>query len=193
LTHETTCASEMLEKTTCKNFCQKRPPTSGGTPGQATRGTCRLGQCRQAPAAVAIGGTLAQVRRGSTMLPPPLAAGDVAAPCRHHHWRQVMWQHLAATLACDIHFIHCMTSPCRQRGWRQGPPGRPKTTCRQRRQGLAGTGPGGTCRVFFDKNFRRWSFLAFHSRRWSHVSKIRTSRHGSIYTALVIVPGLGHT
>jgi hypothetical protein len=24
----------------------------------------------------------------------------------------------------------------------------------------------------FDKKFRRWSFLAFHSRRWSHVSKI---------------------
>jgi hypothetical protein len=59
ITHETTCASEMLEKTTYKKFCQKRPPTSGGTPGQATRGTCRLGQCRQAPAAVAIGGTLA--------------------------------------------------------------------------------------------------------------------------------------
>jgi hypothetical protein len=55
LTHETTCASEMLEKTTCEIFCQKRPPTSGGTPGQATRGTCRLG--RQAPAAVAIAGT----------------------------------------------------------------------------------------------------------------------------------------
>jgi hypothetical protein len=86
LTHETTCASEMLEKTTCENFCQKRPPTSGGTPGQATRGTCRLGHCRQAPAAVAIGGTLAQVR-GHT----------IAAPCRHHHWRQVMWQHHAAT------------------------------------------------------------------------------------------------
>jgi hypothetical protein len=32
---------------------------SGGTPGQATRGTCRLGQCRQAPAAVAV----ASVRR----------------------------------------------------------------------------------------------------------------------------------
>jgi hypothetical protein len=51
LTHETNCASEMLEKTTCEIFCQKRPPTSGGT-----RGTCRLGQCRQAPAAVAIAG-----------------------------------------------------------------------------------------------------------------------------------------
>jgi hypothetical protein len=39
----------MLEKITCKKICQKRPPTSGGTPDQATRGTCRLGQCRQAP------------------------------------------------------------------------------------------------------------------------------------------------
>jgi hypothetical protein len=56
LTHETTCLSEMLEKTTYENFCQKRPPTSGGTPGQATRGTCRLGQGRQAPAAVAVAG-----------------------------------------------------------------------------------------------------------------------------------------
>jgi hypothetical protein len=46
----------MLEKTTCEKFCQKRPPTSGGTPGQATCGTCRLGQCRQAPAAVRIAG-----------------------------------------------------------------------------------------------------------------------------------------
>jgi hypothetical protein len=63
LTHETTCASEMLEKTTCEKFCQKRPPMSGGTPGQATRGTCRLGQCRQASAAVAVAGTSVSVRR----------------------------------------------------------------------------------------------------------------------------------
>jgi hypothetical protein len=27
--------------------------------------------------------------------------------------------------------------------------------------------------VFFDKIFHRWSFLAFHSRRWSFMSKIR--------------------
>jgi hypothetical protein len=57
LTYETTCASEMLEKTTSEIFCQKGPPTSGGTPQPATRGTCRLGQCRQAPAAVAVAGT----------------------------------------------------------------------------------------------------------------------------------------
>jgi hypothetical protein len=41
LTHETTCASEMLEKTTCENFCQKR----------------HVARCRQAPAAVAVAGT----------------------------------------------------------------------------------------------------------------------------------------
>jgi hypothetical protein len=31
--------------------------------------------------------------------------------------------------------------------------------------------------VFFDKKFRRWSLLAFHSRRWSNVSKILILRH----------------
>jgi hypothetical protein len=35
LTHETTCASEMLEKTTCEFFFQKRPPTH--VPGPCRR------------------------------------------------------------------------------------------------------------------------------------------------------------
>jgi hypothetical protein len=52
LTHQTTCASEMLEKTTCENFCQKGPPAGGGTSGQATRGMCHLGQRRQGGAAI---------------------------------------------------------------------------------------------------------------------------------------------
>jgi hypothetical protein len=56
LTHKTTCASEMLEKTTCQKICQKRPPTSGGTSGEATRGTCRLGRRRQVHAATAKAG-----------------------------------------------------------------------------------------------------------------------------------------
>jgi hypothetical protein len=43
LTHHTTCASEMLEKTTCEIFCQKEPPAGGGTFGQATRGQRRHG------------------------------------------------------------------------------------------------------------------------------------------------------
>jgi hypothetical protein len=128
LTHETTCASEMLEKTTCENFCQKRPPTSGGTPGQATRA--------------------AWASAGRPLPPLPLAACDGrrwrGTPCRHHHWRHpgMGYSFYSLTLASS-------TSPCRQRGWRQGPPGRPETTCRrrQRRQGPAGTGPGSTCHV----------------------------------------------
>jgi hypothetical protein len=46
----------MLEKTTCKNFCQKRPPTGGGMAGQATRGTCRLGRRRHEGAATSNAG-----------------------------------------------------------------------------------------------------------------------------------------
>jgi hypothetical protein len=59
-------------------------------------------------------------------------------------------------------------------------------TCRvwHWRQGGAGFDIGGTCHVsprqgcrhsqvvLFDKNFQRWSFLAFQWRRWSYVSKI---------------------
>jgi hypothetical protein len=69
---------------------------------------------------------------------------------------------------------------CRHWLWRQGDvaPAKPH----------AGFGCGGrvtwhTCRrwprrqgVFFDKFFGRWSFLAFHSRRWSYLSKIRRPR-----------------
>jgi hypothetical protein len=81
LTHQTTCTSEMLEKTTCENYCQKEPPVGGGTPGQATRGTCRLGQCRQGDAATAITGmwpsNIATNGRLAmwAMPPPPLLAG----------------------------------------------------------------------------------------------------------------------
>jgi hypothetical protein len=52
LTEETTCINEMAKETTSKIICQKRPAVSGGTPGQATCDTCRLGQCRQGLAAV---------------------------------------------------------------------------------------------------------------------------------------------
>jgi hypothetical protein len=76
LTHETTRASEMLEKTTCEIFCQKGPPTDGGTPGQATRGTCRLGQCRQAPAADAKPGMFPFKRR---RYPPTGQVGHAAS------------------------------------------------------------------------------------------------------------------
>jgi hypothetical protein len=67
LTHETTCINEMAKKTTSEIICQKTPPLSGGTPGQVTRGTCRLGQHRHAPAANAISGTLPSQRRRSPL------------------------------------------------------------------------------------------------------------------------------
>jgi hypothetical protein len=57
LKKKTTCASEMLKNTTCEIFCQKGPCLSGGTSGQATRVTCRLGQIRQALAGFGLGGT----------------------------------------------------------------------------------------------------------------------------------------
>jgi hypothetical protein len=56
LTHWTTCTNEMSKRTTFENICQKIPPLSGGTPGQATHGTCRLGQSRQGGAAIVITG-----------------------------------------------------------------------------------------------------------------------------------------
>jgi hypothetical protein len=163
LTHKTTCASEMLEKTTCRKICQKRPLRVAGTAGQATRGTCRLGRRRHGGAATANAGTSAAI--------------DDPAPPRHP----------AATakggMAC-----HVILPPLPKAAW-------PTTVTACLRAGLgdggtphAGVGPGGTCHVspgqmcrhpqgvLFDKNFRRWSFLAFHSRRWSDASKIRGKR-----------------
>jgi hypothetical protein len=137
LTHQTTCASEMLEKTTCEIFYQKRPPVDGGTPGQATRGTCRLGQCRQAPAAVRIAGMW-----------PGLEAASHASACRHAHWRHSHWRHvlvLLHRLAAEDGRVPAL--PLAAGGHVIGPaPGR---TCRQRQrqQGPAGNGPGGTCHV----------------------------------------------
>jgi hypothetical protein len=58
LTHKTTCANVMSKKITSKNICQKTPPLNGGTPAQATRGTCRLGQRRHPLAANTNSGTL---------------------------------------------------------------------------------------------------------------------------------------
>jgi hypothetical protein len=63
-----------------------------------------------------------------------------------------------------------------------------QATCqlRPRRQVHAGSTNSGTCHVsvgrtcrhwegvFFDKNFRRWSFLTIRWRRWSFSSKIPT-------------------
>jgi hypothetical protein len=93
LTHQTTSTSERLEKTPSENYCQKGPPVSGGTPGQATRGTCRLGHRRQGGAATAIAGMwpanvapngrLAQLGHAASTKP-----GRVTwQPCRHTHRR----------------------------------------------------------------------------------------------------------
>jgi hypothetical protein len=71
----------MAKKTTCEKYCQKEPLLGGGTSGQATRGTCRLGQSRQEgaaipkagkrvhPAGVGIGGMAHFGWRSSTALP----------------------------------------------------------------------------------------------------------------------------
>jgi hypothetical protein len=150
----------MLEKTTCRKICQKRPPTGGGTSGQATRGTCRLGRRRHGGAATANAGTSAAVdgRSKRWVLPPlpnPAGMRHVTLPA-------------TAKAACPT-AVTCQPT-CRTWGWRHP---------------HAGVGPGGTCHVspgqtcrhpqgvLFDKKFRRWSFLAFHSHKWSYVSKIR--------------------
>jgi hypothetical protein len=56
LTQWTTFTNEMSKRTTFEKNCQKRLPLSGGTPGQATRGMCRLGRSRQGGAAIVIVG-----------------------------------------------------------------------------------------------------------------------------------------
>jgi hypothetical protein len=154
-------------------------------PGQATRGTCRLGQCRHHLAAVAKPGTW-PCRHAAT---PPLATWT----CRHPHWRQAL-----ATWTCrHPHWRQALaTWTCRHPHWRQAPQRLVASTsdvatatCRnwERRQALAGIGPGGTCHVspgqgcrhsegvFFGKYFQRWSLLPFYWCRWSLLSKIRDS------------------
>jgi hypothetical protein len=63
LAKKTTCASEMSKKTTYEKNCQKGPCLSGGTSGQATHVTCRLGQIRQVLAATPNTSMLADGRR----------------------------------------------------------------------------------------------------------------------------------
>jgi hypothetical protein len=85
LTEETTCANVMSERTTSQNHCQKRPLRSGGTPRQATRGTCRLGQCRQGGAAIPISGRSGCHSAGGPCrhLPPTPVAAGWRGSCRH--------------------------------------------------------------------------------------------------------------
>jgi hypothetical protein len=72
----------MSKKTTCKKICQKGPRLSGGTSGQATRITCRLGQIRQALAAIAEIDMLADGRRRR---PPLSLVGPVASAIAGMH------------------------------------------------------------------------------------------------------------
>jgi hypothetical protein len=84
--------------------------------------------------------------------------------CRHCRWRHACL-HASSNPSLVLHVG--MPSPRMAAG---------PTTTRWWRHPHAGVGPGGTCHVsggLFDKKFHRWSFLAFHSRRWSFMSKIR--------------------
>jgi hypothetical protein len=172
-TDQTTCASEMLERTPSENFCQKGPAVGGGTPGAGD--TCPL-----PPGPLPAGPCRRWHRRHVAWRGDGGRAWRRQAACRHPHWRQVAGQ-----------------GPCRHRHWRQV--GHAATPTGGRWQGgacrhphwrqVAGRGHAATpnggrgtrrlprgCRhpqlVLFDKKFRRGSFLAFHSRRWSDPSKI---------------------
>jgi hypothetical protein len=56
LTNQTTCATVLSKRTTSEIICQKGPLLSGGTSGQATRSTCRLGRRRHGAAASRVAG-----------------------------------------------------------------------------------------------------------------------------------------
>jgi hypothetical protein len=73
LTDQTTCASEMLERTPSENFCQKGPAVGGGTPGAGDTCPCRHWGWRHAPS-----------------LPPAASVGGgmpLPATCRQWGWR----------------------------------------------------------------------------------------------------------
>jgi hypothetical protein len=162
----------MLEKTPSENFCQKGPAVGGGTRGRR----------HVAPAAVGIAGRplpplaspacgLAWRRRGGRQHAATPTGGrwqgrghaatpiGGRGPCRHPHWRQVLGH------------VTRLNGGGRA-GDANGGRGLPAMP----------TAAGATCRlprgcrhpqlVLFDKIFRRGFFLAFHSRRWSHMSKI---------------------
>jgi hypothetical protein len=86
-----------------------------------------------------------------------------ASPCRRSHRRHVR-QHAALLPPLPLAACPLAATPiggmssCRQ--WRQGMAGCRRSHWRQ--------GPAGTRGA--------WSFLAFHSRRWSHMSKIPRGR-----------------
>jgi hypothetical protein len=94
----------MLEKTTCRNFCQKGPLWVAAPLTQATR----------APAAVAVAGTSASVPRH----PAASGGGGMAATsaCRQWRWRHAMPRQPAASGGGGM---PCQAT-CRQCERRQG-------------------------------------------------------------------------
>jgi hypothetical protein len=99
----------MLEKTTCEIFCQKRPPTSGGTPwpgdtwhvppGPVPAGPCRRYRCRH----------VVSVRPGGPCRHPRCRQGDViraatspaaTSPAANGNGGMVPPRHLPATAWC---------------------------------------------------------------------------------------------
>jgi hypothetical protein len=91
LTHQTTSASEMLEKTTCEIFCQKGPPVGGGTPGPGGTCPCRRSHRRHVAwrgGRGPCGSMPPPPMAASSMPPPPLAAGPTLScsmPPPHAH------------------------------------------------------------------------------------------------------------
>jgi hypothetical protein len=128
LTDQTTCPSEMLKRTPSENFCQKGPAVGGGTPGAGDTCPCRHWGWRHAPSCHLPPVWLA----ACPSLPPAACVGGGMA-------------HLPPVAVAAW-------PTCRQWGWRHAacrrharPPPPRQATCRrcQRRQGLAGNGPGG--------------------------------------------------
>jgi hypothetical protein len=150
LTHQTTCASEMVEKTPCEIFCQTGPAVGGGTLGP--------GDTWHVP-------------------PGPLPAGPCrrwqlacVAACRHTHWRQAAcrhphWRQVAGQGPCRQGRGHAATPTGGRAGAMPPPPlaaggragARSWATSPGRTEAdvpamptaarPAGTGPGGTCNV----------------------------------------------
>jgi hypothetical protein len=86
LTYKTTCANELPEiRTPCEFFCQKRPPTGGGTYPQATR----------------VHAAWAGAGRGLPPMPTPACCRSARAvgPAANAHAGMSTWQRAASGIA----------------------------------------------------------------------------------------------
>jgi hypothetical protein len=173
----------MLKKTPSEKFCQKGPTVGGGTPAAgdtwhlpplaSPAGPCRRWHRRH-------------VRPPSSRVTWPNGGGGMP-PCRQWGWRHG---------PCPCHLPGPALPPAAGGGGGMPlpchlPPVMVAACCLP----AMPTAAGATCRlprgcrhpqpVLFDKTFRRGSFLALHSRRWSNPSKIRE------FCPLCIPAGLG--